>query len=128
MDSEDVNKQYRESLIKLFAFAAKASRDFRALEVCDMMEDQSLLHLAATYATRMKRIQLAERVSEIMQRRQEEEEVEENEDDGDERNIHFSQSLRSKGNTVNSDEENDNVNMTSEYDESTTPDVKRILN
>ncbi|KAK0058514.1 WD repeat and HMG-box DNA-binding protein 1 isoform X4 [Biomphalaria pfeifferi] len=127
MDSEDVNKQYRESLIKLFAFAAKASRDFRALEVCDMMEDQSLLHLAATYATRLKRIQLAERVSEIMQRRQEEEEVEENEDD-EERNIHFSQSLRSKGTTVNSDEENDNVNMTSEYDESTTPDVKRILN
>lgn len=58
-----------------------------------MMEDQSLLHLAATYATRLKRIQLAERVSEIMQRRQEEEEVEENEDD-EERNIHFSQSLR----------------------------------
>lgn len=34
------------------------------------MEDQSLLHIAATYATRLKRIQLAERVSEVMHRQQ----------------------------------------------------------
>lgn len=36
-----------------------------------MMEDHNLLHLAATYATRLRRIQLAERVSAFMQERQE---------------------------------------------------------
>ncbi|CAL1538540.1 unnamed protein product [Lymnaea stagnalis] len=72
IEDDELDKRMRENLIKLFAFATKSNRDFRALEVCDMMEDISLLHLAATYATRLKRLQLAERVSEVMQSRQDE--------------------------------------------------------
>ena len=49
------------------------------------MEDQSLLQIAATYAQRLKRIQLAERIGGIMQRRQEEAEtMEEEEQEEDE--------------------------------------------
>ncbi|XP_005097892.2 WD repeat and HMG-box DNA-binding protein 1 isoform X1 [Aplysia californica] len=83
-ESGELFKPVREALMKLFAFAAKAEREFRAVEVCDMMEDQSLLHLAATYATRLKRIQLAERVGKIMHKRQEEAETVANEDDSEE--------------------------------------------
>ncbi|BFZ07135.1 hypothetical protein BsWGS_10174 [Bradybaena similaris] len=71
VDEDELVRPVRETLIKLFAFAAKSERDFRALEVCDLMQDQSLLHIAATYASRLKRMQLAERVSGVMQKRQE---------------------------------------------------------
>ncbi|CAG5121904.1 unnamed protein product [Candidula unifasciata] len=72
VDEDELVKPVREALVKLFAFAAKSEKDFRALEVCDLMEDQSLLHIAATYASRLKRMRLAERVSGVMQKRQEE--------------------------------------------------------
>lgn len=74
--SEEINKAVREDLMKLFAFAAKSERDFRALEVCEMMGDQSLLQIAATYAMRLRRMQLAERVNEYMHTRQEQQEDE----------------------------------------------------
>ena len=41
-----------------------------------MMGDQSLLQVAATYAMRLRRMQLAERVSEYMHTRQEQQEDE----------------------------------------------------
>ncbi|GFR90087.1 WD repeat and HMG-box DNA-binding protein 1 [Elysia marginata] len=75
-DNEEIHKTVREDLMKLFAFAAKSERDFRALEVCEMMRDQSLLQIAATYAMRLRRMQLAERVNEYMHTRQEQQEVE----------------------------------------------------
>ncbi|KAK3792342.1 hypothetical protein RRG08_046651 [Elysia crispata] len=73
-DCEEINKAVREDLMKLFAFAAKSERDFRALEVCEMMGDQSLLQIAATYAMRLRRMQLAERVNEYINTRQQQQE------------------------------------------------------
>ena len=67
---------------KIYQFAAKSERDFRALEVCEMMGDQSLLQIAATYAMRLRRMQLAERVNEYINTRQQNQE-----DDDDEINL-----------------------------------------
>lgn len=81
---QEVLKPSQEALMKLFALSARSEREFRALEVCEMMPDEHTLQLAIKYASRLKHIQLAERISELAMRRSEEsgqqEEVEEEEE------------------------------------------------
>uniref|UniRef100_A0A0B7AUS7 Uncharacterized protein n=1 Tax=Arion vulgaris TaxID=1028688 RepID=A0A0B7AUS7_9EUPU len=109
VDEDELVRPLRESLVKLFAFAAKSERDFRALEVCGLMEDQSLLHIAATYATRLKRIQLAERVSEVMQRCRDKEELRMNEVQAhsDEEETYETNDIRSSSQRAETDDEMD---------------------
>ncbi|KAL5011184.1 hypothetical protein ScPMuIL_011733, partial [Solemya velum] len=66
-------KPAQEALMKLFALSARSDREYRALEVCDLMPDEHMLQLAIKYATRLKHIQLAQRVSELAVNRQEDE-------------------------------------------------------
>ncbi|KAL3873463.1 hypothetical protein ACJMK2_036576 [Sinanodonta woodiana] len=76
-------KPVQEALMKLFALSARSDREFRALEVCDMMSDQHTLQLAIKYASRLRHMQLAQRISEMAVRKAEEEqepEVEEQEE------------------------------------------------
>lgn len=63
--------------------SARSEREFRALEVCEMMPDEHTLQLAIKYASRLKHIQLAERISELAMRKSEEaqQEMEEEEED-----------------------------------------------
>ncbi|KAJ8309582.1 hypothetical protein KUTeg_014456 [Tegillarca granosa] len=72
---EEVLKPVQESLMKLFALSARSDREYRALEVCELMPDQHTLQLAIKYASRLKHIQLAERISELVRRKLEEEEA-----------------------------------------------------
>ncbi|KAJ8308558.1 hypothetical protein KUTeg_013432 [Tegillarca granosa] len=76
---EEVLKPVQESLMKLFALSARSDREYRALEVCELMPDQHTLQLAIKYASRLKHIQLAERISELVRRKLEEEEAGEEE-------------------------------------------------
>lgn len=80
---QETMKPAQESLMKLFALSARSEREFRALEVCEMMPDEHTLQLAIKYASRLKHIQLAERISELAMRKSEEvqEEVETEEED-----------------------------------------------
>jgi len=72
--SEDQSELFTErhkTLIRLFAQAAKNDRDFRSMEVCDLMEDLKYLNLAVAYATKLGRIQLAERIGNLLYKRNE---------------------------------------------------------
>jgi len=55
--------------------SARSEREFRALEVCEMMGDPHTLQLAVKYASRLRYMQLAQRISELASRQQEEEEA-----------------------------------------------------
>ena len=55
--------------------SARSEREFRALEVCDMMSDEHTLQLAIKYSSRMRFIQLAQRISEMAVRKAEEREA-----------------------------------------------------
>lgn len=68
--------------------SARSDREFRALEVCEMMAEPHTLQLAIKYACRLKYMQLAERISEVVQRKSAEQEEEEQEE------IQTSQRLR----------------------------------
>jgi chromosome transmission fidelity protein 4 len=61
----------------LFQLSARSDREFRALEVCEMMAEPHTLQLAIKYACRLKYMQLAERISEVVQRKSAEQEEEE---------------------------------------------------
>ncbi|XP_053408161.1 WD repeat and HMG-box DNA-binding protein 1-like isoform X2 [Mercenaria mercenaria] len=68
-------KPAQEALMKLFALSARSEREARALEVCDMMSDQHTLQLAIKYSSRMRYMQLAQKISELAVRKAEEEEA-----------------------------------------------------
>ncbi|XP_048732901.2 WD repeat and HMG-box DNA-binding protein 1-like [Ostrea edulis] len=76
----ELAKPSQEALMKLFALSARSDREFRALEVCEMMAEPHTLQLAIKYACRLKYMQLAERISEVVQRKSAEQEEEEQEE------------------------------------------------
>lgn len=47
-----------EALIKLFALACKTDHESRALEICRLMDDDTI-QLAIKYASKLRRMQLA---------------------------------------------------------------------
>lgn len=63
-------------MIKLFALACKTDHDSRAIEICNLMND-STLQLAIKYASKLRRMQLATRISDLAFKRQEDEETRE---------------------------------------------------
>eukprot|EP00112_Aurelia_sp_Birch-Aquarium-sp1_P022414 Seg631.2 transcript_id=Seg631.2/GoldUCD/mRNA.D3Y31 product="WD repeat and HMG-box DNA-binding protein 1" protein_id=Seg631.2/GoldUCD/D3Y31 len=73
-------------LMKLFALSCKSDRIFRAVEICELMPNAETVNLAIQYATRMRRMNLAQRLDELARRKSEEEEEaveDENSDDDD---------------------------------------------
>ncbi|XP_052767188.1 WD repeat and HMG-box DNA-binding protein 1-like [Mya arenaria] len=71
----EASKPAQEALMKLFALSARSEREFRALEVCEMMRDPHTVQLAIKYASRMRYMQLANRISEMASRQAEEEQA-----------------------------------------------------
>ncbi|GFN98955.1 WD repeat and hmg-box DNA-binding protein 1 [Plakobranchus ocellatus] len=112
-EDDEINKLVREALVKLFAFAAKSERDFRALEVCEMMGDHSLLQIAATYSMRLRRMQLAERVSEYMHVRQEEQVTQEEEEHGNQSDDELATDSHSLRNEDSDEEETEVMDVES---------------
>ncbi|ELT99505.1 hypothetical protein CAPTEDRAFT_108416 [Capitella teleta] len=77
-----------ESLMKLFALACKSERLCRAIEICELMPHEHTLQLAIKYASRLRLLTLAEKISDLIRRRMaeaavavEEEEEEEEEEE-----------------------------------------------
>lgn len=101
--ASELAKPSQEALMKLFALSARSDREFRALEVCEMMSEPHTLQLAIKYACRLKYMQLAERISEVVQRKSAEqaEEVEEEEEEV----VHKVQRVHNHQNHVQEDEE-----------------------
>ncbi|KAL8588870.1 hypothetical protein ACOMHN_051464 [Nucella lapillus] len=71
----------QEALMKLFALSARSDREFRAMEVCNMMPDEQTLQLSIKYATRQRHLRLAQRISQLAQQRAQQEEEEQEEED-----------------------------------------------
>ncbi|XP_077537342.1 WD repeat and HMG-box DNA-binding protein 1-like [Haemaphysalis longicornis] len=53
-------------LLKLFALAAKAEREFRALDVAGLMDSERLIQGAVEYASKSRRLALAQRVEQLL--------------------------------------------------------------
>ncbi|KAJ8341132.1 hypothetical protein SKAU_G00334230 [Synaphobranchus kaupii] len=82
-----VQKEQQELLMKMFALSCKLEREFRCMELAELMT-QNVVTLAIRYASRSRRMALAQRLSElalekaaVQQQQQEEEEQEEEEPD-----------------------------------------------
>ncbi|XP_028257816.1 WD repeat and HMG-box DNA-binding protein 1 [Parambassis ranga] len=77
-------KEQQELLMKMFALSCKLEREFRCMELAELMT-QNVVTLAIRYASRSRRMVLAQRLSEIALEKasqvQEEEEEEEEEPD-----------------------------------------------
>uniref|UniRef100_A0A8D0GBG9 WDHD1/CFT4 helical bundle domain-containing protein n=1 Tax=Sphenodon punctatus TaxID=8508 RepID=A0A8D0GBG9_SPHPU len=78
-------KEQQELLMKMFALSCKLEREFRCMELADLMT-QNVVNLAIKYASRSRRLVLAQRLSEMAVEKAtglaapEEEEKEEEED------------------------------------------------
>jgi hypothetical protein len=59
----------------------RSEREFRAMEVCDLMPDDQTLQLSIKYATRQRHLHLAQRISQLAQQRAQEEGKEEEEEE-----------------------------------------------
>ncbi|XP_013388895.1 WD repeat and HMG-box DNA-binding protein 1-like [Lingula anatina] len=95
-DMEQARKPMTEALMQLFALSCKADREFRAIELCEMMPSQHAVQLAIKYASRMKRIQLAEKISDVARQKAEEEaaRLQQDMEEEEEEEPHFRSVLR----------------------------------
>nr|XP_039249146.1 WD repeat and HMG-box DNA-binding protein 1-like [Styela clava] len=77
-ETDDKYKQSTEvllqqTLMKMFALACKLERESRAREVCELLPSSSSVNLAIKYASRLKRMVLAQKLQEVAQEKQQEE-------------------------------------------------------
>nr|DBA14710.1 TPA: hypothetical protein GDO54_005640 [Pyxicephalus adspersus] len=81
----EIQKEQQELLMKMFALSCKLEREFRCMELAEFMT-QNVMNLAIKYASRSKRLILAQRLSELALekaaelRSEQEDEEEEDED------------------------------------------------
>ncbi|KAM9294381.1 WD repeat and HMG-box DNA-binding protein 1 [Gastrophryne carolinensis] len=60
----EAQKEQQELLMKMFALSCKLEREFRCMELAELMS-QNVMNLAIKYASRSKRLILAQRLSEL---------------------------------------------------------------
>ncbi|KAK7103194.1 WD repeat and HMG-box DNA-binding protein 1-like [Littorina saxatilis] len=77
----NMQRPAQEALMKLFALSVRSEREFRAMEVCELMPDEQTLQLSIKYATRQRHLHLAQRISQLAQQRAQEEQQEEEEEE-----------------------------------------------
>lgn len=63
---DNAEKNVKETAIKLFAIACRAEMEARAKELIEMIASPALLPLAVKYATKLGRIHLADKLSELL--------------------------------------------------------------
>jgi chromosome transmission fidelity protein 4 len=83
--AEDAEREQMEILVRLFALACKSDHDSRAFDICKLM-DTATIQVAIKYASKMRKMQLATRLSELacaIQEREEAEELERSESNAD---------------------------------------------
>jgi len=74
-DDEEYTNNERQCLIKMFALSCKSNREYRAFEICQLM-DSIALQLAIKYATKSGKITLAQKITDelIEQKKKDQEE------------------------------------------------------
>ncbi|XP_041903782.1 WD repeat and HMG-box DNA-binding protein 1 [Corvus kubaryi] len=128
-------KEQQELLMKLFALSCKLEREFRCVELADLMT-HNVVNLAIKYASRSRRLNLAQRLSEMAVEKaselaaaqEDEEEEEEEEDIRKHSNAGYSSSAtersRLPGRNVQQDQEVEDAEETDAYEEAEeTPEV-----
>ncbi|XP_031968874.1 WD repeat and HMG-box DNA-binding protein 1 [Corvus moneduloides] len=128
-------KEQQELLMKLFALSCKLEREFRCVELADLMT-HNVVNLAIKYASRSRRLNLAQRLSEMAVEKaselaaaqEDEEEEEEEEDFRKHSNAGYSSSAtersRLPGRNVQQDQEVEDAEETDAYEEAEeTPEV-----
>ena len=75
VSNDEISRIENEALIKLFAHACQLEQETRAMDVCKLMTSDGL-QLAIKYATKIKRMQLATKISAMAYAKQEAEEQE----------------------------------------------------
>nr|XP_054758246.1 WD repeat and HMG-box DNA-binding protein 1-like [Lytechinus pictus] len=76
-----MEREQQDNIMKLFALACRSEREFRAYEVCGLMTSHQSVSLAIKYASRSRRMALAQKLSEMASRLMDEEEEEEEEEE-----------------------------------------------
>ncbi|XP_006818558.1 WD repeat and HMG-box DNA-binding protein 1-like [Saccoglossus kowalevskii] len=79
---KESHKKLDNTLMKLFALACKTDRDFRGAEIAELMSDEFTISLAIKYASRLKKMSLAQYLSQLAQQKSEEDREPEDEFDG----------------------------------------------
>ncbi|XP_066464100.1 WD repeat and HMG-box DNA-binding protein 1 isoform X2 [Eleutherodactylus coqui] len=80
----EAEKEQQELLMKMFALSCKLEREFRCMELAELMT-QNVMNLAIKYASRSKRLILAQRLSEMaLEKAAELASAEQQEDEGEE--------------------------------------------
>lgn len=107
VDQDAVNnslKEQQELLMKMFALSCKLEREFRCVELAEMMT-QNVVTLAIKYASRSRRMALAERLSQIALEKAQENQEEEHEEEEHEEHSGFSRSEAPRSRRPPEDEE-----------------------
>ena len=77
---QDVERQQIRLLMQLFALACKSDQEQRAVELCNLMPSADSIGMAIQYASKVRRMGLAQRLTEMAQKRATDVEEEEEED------------------------------------------------
>ncbi|CAF1271941.1 unnamed protein product [Adineta steineri] len=75
-DDEEFSNNERQCLIKMFASSCKSNREYRAFEICQLM-DSIALQLAVRYATKSGKITLAQKITDELIEQKKDQEQEE---------------------------------------------------
>ena len=59
------NQEVQSAFLKLFALACRTDRDCRAVDICNLMPNEETVILAIKYATKLKKLTLAQKLSAI---------------------------------------------------------------
>ncbi|XP_071476243.1 WD repeat and HMG-box DNA-binding protein 1-like [Diadema antillarum] len=79
-----MDREQQDNAMKLFALACRSDREFRAYDVCQFMTSHHSLSLAIKYASRSRRMILAQRLSDMASRLLASEEDEEDDEEEEE--------------------------------------------
>ncbi|PNF36311.1 hypothetical protein B7P43_G00541, partial [Cryptotermes secundus] len=74
MDKDALDRNIKETIIKLFALACRSGLEYRAVELCDLMPSHHVVQLAVKYASKLGKMNLADKVSEVVAHKLEERE------------------------------------------------------
>lgn len=80
MSMDNSEKTVKETALKLFALACRSEMEMRAKELIETISCTDLLMLAVKYATKLGRIHLSDRLSEMLPQIEEEQQSRENEE------------------------------------------------
>ncbi|XP_014877029.1 WD repeat and HMG-box DNA-binding protein 1 [Poecilia latipinna] len=127
------DKEQQELLMKMFALSCKLEREFRCVELAELMT-QNVVTLAIRYASRSRRMNLAQRLSEIALEKstqlQEDEEPEEEPEFSSDRRTSGYRQTEPYNTRQNDEQEEDEEECEEEEDgrEMETEETKRCLN